>query len=617
MCGICGIIRFDNKPVQKKPIREMMRIMKHRGPDDEGVFIENTIGLGFVRLSIIDLSTAGHQPMTSSDNRYVIVFNGEIYNYIELRDELKILGVDFKTQTDTEVLLNAYLNWGEDCLPKFNGMWAFVIYDRLEEKIFAARDRFGVKPFYFIKKAGYFAFCSEIKPLLSLLGHKPSPNPQSIFDFLVFNRTDQSEETFFKEVNKLQHGEKFSFSTKPEQDFNSTISSIRWYDLKNEVSKITGFKDSNEFKEMFFSSINLRLRSDVPVGVCLSGGLDSSSIVSVLLKTFERQDLNTFSAIYNKGQSGDEMEFIQEYKPYLKNMYYTAATAETLKYDLIRFINAHAEPMPGTSPYAQFKVMELAKGKVVVTLDGQGADEQLAGYHYFYGFFFKDLFKNGRLIKLFSEIKKYLLIHRSFYGIKSFIYLMFSQKLRTSLRLLSIGYLTKDFKREHKSTSSISRDLYGSNSLKSALFDHFEFKLEHLLKWEDINSMYFSLEARVPFLDHRLVEKVMATNIDLIIEGGVTKQLLRESMIGILPEKIRMRQDKIGFETPQDEWFRTCEWQTIIEEVLLSKSFKKRNIIDPEIAFRKYKKHLSGTISCAEDIWKWVHLELWYREFID
>ncbi len=617
MCGICGIVNFNMDQVEEAPIRKMMKIMKHRGPDDEGVFLDNNIGLGFVRLSIIDLSPSGHQPKISSDERYVIVFNGEIYNYIELREELKKDGISFSTQSDTEVLLNAYIKWGENCLTRFNGMWAFVIYDRKEERIFAARDRFGVKPFYFIKTESSFAFCSEIKPLLSLLRHKPSPNFQSIFDFLVFNRTDQSDETFFKEVHKLQHGEKFSFSTKPKQDSICRISSFRWYDLRNEVSNVTGFKDSDEFKEMFISSINLRLRSDVPVGVCLSGGLDSSSIVSVLLKAFERQDLNTFSAIYNKGQSGDEMEFIQEYKPYLKNMYYTTATAETLKYDLIRFINAHAEPMPGTSPYAQFKVMELAKGKVVVTLDGQGADEQLAGYHYFYGFFFKDLFKNGRLIKLFSEIKKYLIIHRSFYGLKSFLYLMLSQKLRTSLRLLNNGYLTKEFKEKHKSISSISRDLYGSNSLKSALLDHFEFKLEHLLKWEDINSMYFSLEARVPFLDHRLVEKVMATNIDLILEGGVTKQLLRESMIGILPEKIRMRQDKIGFETPQDEWFRTPEWQTIIEEILLSKSFKERNIIDPEIAFRKYKMHLTGSINCAEDIWKWIHLELWFREFID
>jgi asparagine synthase (glutamine-hydrolysing) len=206
MCGICGIIRLDNKLIHEDPIREMMRIMKHRGPDDEAVYIEDNLGFGFVRLSIIDLSAAGNQPMYSRDRRYVMVFNGEIFNYIELKEELQKEGVIFFTKTDSEVLLNAYIHWGEECMNRFNGMWAFVIYDRQKKKIFASRDRHGVKPFYYLQTADLFAFASEIPPLLSLLDHKPKPDYQSIFDYLVFNRTDQTEQTFFDEVKKLQHG---------------------------------------------------------------------------------------------------------------------------------------------------------------------------------------------------------------------------------------------------------------------------------------------------------------------------------------------------------------------------------------------------------------------------
>lgn len=619
MCGICGIINFNDQDVQEAPIRRMMQIMKHRGPDDEGVFIENNIGLGFVRLSIIDLTSTGHQPKLSHDERYVIVFNGEIYNYIELREELKKEGVSFSTQSDTEVLLNSYIKWGEVCLDRFNGMWAFAIYDREKKTTFIARDRFGIKPFYYLHTKEYFAFCSEIPPLLSLLNKKPTPDNQSIFDFLVFNRTDQTECTFFSEIKKLQHGHKLTIDNNNLQSsiLNLQSSIKKWYDLRERVLKTEGFKSPKEYKELFTSALGLHLRSDVPVGVCLSGGLDSSSLVSTILKEFNNNAVNTFSAVYNEGQIGDESIFINEYRASLKNMHFTTPTAETLLKDLKKFIKIHSEPIPGTSPYAQFKVMELAYGRVVVTLDGQGADEQLAGYHYFYGFFFKDLLRNKKLGKLFSEILSYLRLHKSLYGIKTFLYLMFPEKLRTRIRLIDKSFLTPDFENYFKHKSSISKDLYGSNSLQAALLDHFEFKLEHLLKWEDINSMCFSIEARVPFLDYRLVEKTLATKSDLIINGGMTKNLLRNAMKGILPEKIRLRTDKMGFETPQNDWFRTKEWQAVIEEILFSQSFKSRNLINPEIARKKYNNHLRGKKNCATEIWKWIHLELWYREFID
>lgn len=631
MCGICGIIKFDNSTPEPKKIQKMMSVMKHRGPDDEGIFVEGNVGLGFVRLSILDLSALGHQPMHGkskeqcvpmnrdfhyvttqgiAEDRYVIVYNGEVYNYVELREELRLKGYIFNSNTDTEVVLNSYIEWGEDCLNKFNGMWALAIYDRVTKEIFCARDRYGIKPFYYYYDEEQFIFASEIPPILSVLDKKPTANNQAIFDYLVFNRTDQTEQTFFNEIKKLQHGTQLKI-------INYKLKIAKWYDLRKRVKNTESFKNAEEYRDLFSSALGLRLRSDVPVGVCLSGGLDSSSITSVLLKDYNKKDLNTFSAVYGKGKFGDESEFIDEFKTFPLTMHYTTPTNNTLFGDLNTFVKAHAEPIPSTSPYAQFKVMQLAKENVVVTMDGQGADEELAGYHYFFGFYFKDLFKQFRLFKLTSEAFSYLKNHKSIYGLKTFIYFLLPKSYRTKLRIDEKGFLNPDFYNSCKNSSVIADELYGSDSLQEALLNHFEYKLEHLLKWEDRNSMWFSLEARVPFLDYRLVEKTLSTNSDIIIKDGVTKHILREAMKNTLPEKIRKRKDKVGFGTPQDEWFRQKEFIELVNNILDSDSFRNRNIIDVEKAKKLFSEHLSKTKNISKEIWKWINLELWFREFID
>jgi len=610
MCGIAGIINFKGQKVTEQAVSKMINTIKHRGPDDEGIFIDDAIGLGFVRLSIIDLSPAGHQPKVSSDGEHVIIFNGEIFNYLELRAELEQEGVKFTTRTDTEVLLNAYIHWGENCLHKFNGMWSFAIYSKKSKSVFIARDRYGVKPLYYYKTNSQFVFCSEIPALLPYLENNKLPNYQAIFDYLIFNRTDQTEDTFFIGIKKLQHGHYLKIS-------NESVINVRWYDIKSEAKKAKGFKNEIEFKEELTAAINLRLRSDVPVGVCLSGGLDSSSIVSILLNNPGVKDLNTFSAIYNKGQIGDETEFINEFKPVLNKMHFINPTAKTLMQDLNEFVKAHAEPIPSTSPYAQYKVMQLAKGKVTVTLDGQGADEHLGGYHYFFGFYFKDLFKNFKLFTLTKEMVWYLKNHKSLFALKTFVYFLLPEKLKTTTRISEKDYLNEEFMLLQKSNNNVSKNIYSSSTLQDAFFDHFEYKLEHLLKWEDRNSMHFSLEARVPFLDHKLVERSLATNNSWKIKKGTTKFILRESLKDVLPEKIRMRQDKIGFGTPQDEWFREPEWQKFIKDIIGSDSFKNRKIIDADKAIYQYEQHLLGKVNVSREIWKWIHLELWFREYFD
>lgn len=606
MCGIAGIYNFNQSPVSEIHIRRMMQIQKHRGPDDDGVFIENNIGFGYVRLSIIDLSNAGHQPMEDTSGRYVMIYNGEIYNYIEIKKELNVKGIVFRSNTDSEVLLNAYIQWGEACLHKFNGMFAFAIYDKQKKTIFAARDRFGVKPFYYYLDENTFVFASEILAILSVLPNKSEHNKQVVFDYLLFNRTDHTEETFFSSIKKLQHGHQINIEGKK-------VIYKKWYDLKLNIKE--PFVDAEEYKQLFSDAVALRLRSDVPVGVCLSGGIDSSSIVSVLLKDYLKNDINTFSAIYGKNIAEDESEFINEYKNSLHNMFFITLTANSLFDDMFDFIRAHAEPIPSTSPYAQYKVMKLAKKHVTVLLDGQGADEQLAGYHYFFGYYYKELFRKFKCLLLLNEIFSYYKNHHSLYALKTFGYFVLPQNIKTSLKNKKNGYLKKDFVNQYSHSSKIVGNIYNSKNLKNALINHFEYKLEHLLKWEDRNSMWFSIESRTPFLDYRIVEKTLALQSKKILHNGTTKIILREAMKGILPEKIRNRQSKIGFDTPEREWFKTTMFKNFIEDMINSKEFKENPYINSTIASKLYAKHLSGKINISQEIWKWINISTWAKMY--
>jgi asparagine synthase (glutamine-hydrolysing) len=604
MCGISGIVNFNNRGVDKKVVAQMMQKMKHRGPDDEGVFIEESIGLGFVRLSILDLSLSGHQPMESDNGKYVMIFNGEVYNYIELRDELKTKGYQFKSNSDSEVVLKSYQEWGEACLDRFNGMWALTIYNRETKELFGARDRFGVKPFYYYKDTDSFIFASEIKSIKVAINHL-SINEQAVFDYLSFNRTDYGERTFYNEIRKIPHGHSFKLTSEGEFKLR------KWYDLESNCNKKP--IDAKEYADLFTSSVKLRMRSDVPVGVCLSGGLDSSSVVSVVSKKLNIPHIKSFSAVYNKGQHGDESDFINLLSPLLKHMKYIKPTAETFFDELHDFVDAMDEPIPSTSPYAQYKVMQLANKHAVVTLDGQGADEQLAGYHYFYGFYFKELLGRLAFGKLFSEIFYYIKQQKSLYGVKALLFFLLPEKLKINLKLKKTSYIQNSFYQNYNKKNILASELYGSETLKDSLFNHFEYKLEHLLKWADLNSMRFSIESRMPFLDYRFVEQTLSLNSDSYIKKGTTKHILRDSMREILPEKIRLRYDKIGFATPEDEWFRESFFQEMIKNILNHPEAKLRRYIDTKRAMIMYNKHLNHEINCSKDIWKWINLDLWLK----
>lgn len=609
MCGIAGIIHFNEQPVAELGIRSMMQIMKHRGPDDEGFFIEKNIGLGFVRLSILDLSAAGHQPMFSNDERYVIIFNGEVYNYLEIKEKLKDKYI-FKSNTDTEVVLNAFIEWGESCLHEFNGMFAFAILDRLSETLFCARDRFGIKPFFYANQNDKLIFCSELNPILAQFKNKPTPDDEVIANYLILGRTHYSSDTFYKEIKWLAPGHYMRVD-------KQGLHICEWYDI---VKSSAGKKYCNpeEYLSDFKDSIKLQLRSDVPVGICLSGGLDSSAISSAVLKFSEHHNFHSFSAVYESNGRENEIEYIKEFENSGLKMHYVKPDAKDILKDIDVFVDAFQMPVPGISPYAEIKVMELAKKYSTVVLSGQGADEVLGGYEYCYGAYLKELLLKGKFLRFIDECKCLLSDGNLISSLKYMIFFFLPSFLKAFVFIYKTKIVNQVFKVKYKSAvQRLVHNFYSFSTLSQFSINHIKYKFEHHLMWSDRSGMLYSLEARFPFIDHRIIEKSIGTDSDLIMSKGFTKSIMRKALSGVLPNKIRDRKQKVGFETPDDEWFRSVEFETIFKEVLSSTSFKARKYFNHKKIEELFEKHIAGKVNASDNLWKVLNLELWLRKKID
>lgn len=609
MCGICGIIRFDRQAVDGRMVQQMMRVMAHRGPDDQGLVLRGPVGLGVVRLSILDLSANGRQPMASADGRWVLVYNGEVYNFVELRSELQSKGYMFKSNSDTEVVLNSFIEWGVECLPKLIGMFSFAIYDNIARTVTLVRDRFGVKPFYFESRESTLIFASEIAALLSLRRESEVKiNEQTMFDFLAFDRIDHEPGTFFAGIEKLWPGYYMVLGE------GAQIAQRRWYSLSERLYQQES--DAGDYLSVFKSSIDLTLRSDVPVGVSLSGGLDSSSIASVVSRCSGRaRSLHTFSAVYGRGQRGDESQYISELAQMVEEMHFVVPTAQTLLTDIEAFVRAHSEPVPRTGSYAQFKVMELASSHVRVMLDGQGADEMLAGYDQAYGAYFTELMANRKYSALLAEMVWAISTGRFLGGVRPFLFQMLSSARQKAVVGASKSGLRDEFRQVYLQKTNVLEKFFNPSDLRSCLINMIESKLQHLLKWGDLNSMWFSIESRVPFLDHRLVERTLALPAQKIIVRGRNKAILREAMTGLVPERILRRTDKIGFGTPEADWFRTPQFKALINDILNSKWFKENPFLEPSVAMEEYDGHVAGRHNAARRIWKWINLYFWHEIF--
>jgi asparagine synthase (glutamine-hydrolysing) len=599
VCGIAGV--FRHKGISQPDIdlvSNLNDLQKHRGPDDEGLHVNRSCVLGHRRLAIIDLSKDGHQPFVSDDKRYQLVYNGEIYNYIELREELKKLGWQFKTKTDTEVLLKAYQQYGASCLSKFNGMFAFVIYDALRRSIFMARDRVGKKPLYYAIIDSTIYFASEIKALCSVPNVHLSLNYQSLFDYLVFNRTDIFDETFFNEVKRIPKGHYGTYDT-------DGLELFQWWNPQNYCFDPGGEDEAqikSKIQEILISAVQLRLRSDVPVGSCLSGGLDSSILVGIL---FDRNQVDegypTFTASF-PGHSLDETRYIE-----LLNMAYPFKNIRTYPnenkaYDKLReFVYVNDEPTTNHSFFSQYEVMQLASEHgVTVLLDGQGGDENFAGYQYFHGFNLYGLFKNKEVMHLGSELLKSFFRRQDKSAYQTFIFQMLPDPARKKILLKTVPYINPDFFYNHIETSRIYTEFFDANDLNQSLVRHFQYKLEHLLRMEDRNSMAFSLEARVPYLDYRLIEYLLSVPGKLKIRDGETKYLQKISLGRYTIPKILARRDKIGFGTPGEEWMLTDNWKKLTMDnyselcTTFPEVFKK-NIQLPKKGFDRWKVNQLAT----------------------
>ncbi len=601
MCGIAGI--FSLKGIIQSDIdcvKQMNLLQKHRGPDDEGIFADTCCVLGHRRLAIIDLSKDGHQPFASDDGRYQLIFNGEIYNYIELRDELKDAGWQFKTKTDTEVLLKAYQHYGAACLSKFNGMFAFALYDSKEHRLFLARDRVGIKPLYYAIQDDTLYFASEIKTFRAVPKLHLSINYQSLFDYLAFNRTDIYDETFFNEIRRIPKGCYAIFD-------RDGLKITQWWNPEDYLKRPAGFLKPrrsddntkeifNHIEELFISAVQLRMRSDVPVGSCLSGGLDSSIMVGALFAHYDMdKNYSTFTASF-PGHPIDETQYIDKLnqKYPFKNLR-TFPTSQ-ISYDKLKeFVYANDEPTTNYSFFSQYEVMKLAKENgVTVLLDGQGGDENFAGYQYFHGFNLYGLLKQKKYFQFASELLKNIIQKQDISAYQTLMFQILPDSLKKKSLLKTLPYLHKDFFYAYIDNSRIFNEFFNVDGLNLSLVRHFQYKLEHLLRMEDRNSMAFSLEARVPYLDYRLVEYILGISEELKIHGGETKYLQKTALGKYTIPEILNRKDKIGFGTPGAEWMLTENWKRLTKESYtdLTESFPeifKKDVNLPEKGFDRWK----------------------------
>ena len=579
MCGIAGIIS-ENININK--IKEIDDLLYHRGPDDKGFLfltydnkliktknINNNIFLKLAlihrRLAIIDLTENASQPMNNEDNSFFIVFNGEIYNYLELKEQLKQKGYSFFSQSDTEVLLKYYIEYKEKCLNKLIGMFSFAILDLKNNELFLARDFFGIKPLYYIRKPNLFAFSSEIKPLLTFL-NKKIINKQQLYEYLANNLTDYHNQTLIKDINQLESGTflKINFSNLN----NIKIIKQKYYNLKIEENKDITFEEAkNKIRELFFKNIELHLRSDVPIGTCLSGGIDSSSIVSTIKYLYPNTELHSFSFVVDNFELSEEkyVDIVVKEKNLIGHK--VRVKDEDLIYDIDNLIKLQEIPFGNTSIYAQYRVFKLIKeNNIKVVLDGQGADEILAGYDGYSYLYILELIKKNKFLEALkfsyslsrNPTKKNMsklalkLIKR-----KLLWFLYQTKKNPKDKYKLIPDYLNKEYFKDIDFSYLNYFTHHNNQNLKELVRKElinplFITSLPNLLRYEDRNSMFFSIESRVPFLTPEFVEFILSLPINYIINSnGKTKYLFREALKGITPNEILERKDKNRFYTPR------------------------------------------------------------------
>lgn len=624
MCGIIGIFTKKSDIHIAGKLNVALEKLRHRGPNSQSSEVttidDATIVMGHARLSVIDLTQEADQPMTTSDSRYSIVFNGEIYNYLELRQLLKDDGYFFKTHSDTEVLLAAWAKWGEACLVRLTGMFAFAILDRKRKTLSFARDGFGIKPLFISQDESNLYFASELPALIALRGYGARINMQRSYDYLVHGDYDSNDETFVDGVSQLPPGcmQVLSIATG-----SLSPPEYWWKPSAVQASTLTFGQASARLRELFLENIKLHLRSDVPLGAALSGGIDSSAVVCAMRHLDPKLPINTFSYIANNPSLSEEGWIDLVNHKVGANAHKVVAGPDDLLKDLDDMIVSQGEPFGSTSIYAQYRVFQLAKENgVTVTLDGQGADELLGGYAGYPGKRMRSLLAEGDILgasKFLSSWSQWP--GRSFvHGLKLTGSELMSGNLYQYARNLFSGTDAQEWIKgdilldsrikliyplHNKVSASKNRSLMGALINASTRNG-----LPALLRHADRNSMRFSVESRVPFLTKNLAEFIFSLPESYLVSGaGETKSLFRSAMRGIVPDAILDRRDKVGFITPEFEWLKdsfglTPDW--LIDEPELS--FMRHDVIR-----KKIDQVLSGEKPYTSQIWRWINFYRWYQ----
>lgn len=609
MCGISCIITpseigISDRYINLSLISDMVDVVKHRGPDGNGHYIDNRgVAVGHSRLKIIDLSDDANQPMQSiptiTHGKYHIVYNGEIYNYVELRDMLVKKGYFFKTKSDTEVLLNLYIEYGKECLHLLNGMFSFIIYNECNNTMFAARDRYGIKPLYWWKSPnGVVAFASEIKQFTVLNGWEARANIPIVNDYLRMGMVDHTSETMFVGVHQLRGGE--AIEAKTEEIMNGASVSdyiYQWYELQDFNNDIPYDRAILETKTLLRDSVRLRcIRSDVPVGSCLSGGIDSSSIVCLANAYYmDKSKQHTFT-MASDDKRYDEIPYAREVIDKCDtNYHFIIPKLNDMLDNLGEIVWYQDEPFTSTSMFGQYEVFRRAKEEgIKVMLDGQGADELFCGYHYVFPVRLFSLLKGHRYAQFFRE-----LIALS--SIPGFNYMSIVRAAYNKIRMGSSSIPThRDIPLDYSTLKSYSNTLLKYTSLPA------------LLHWEDRNSSAHSIEARLPFLDYRLVQYAYDLPDDYKLHNAITKRVLRDAMLNILPTAIRNRKDKIGFQTSEEMWVYSNQERF---RELFYDAMKVSNGLITHDDSTNFENILMGKRKYDYIVWRCICLGAWIKRF--
>jgi asparagine synthase (glutamine-hydrolysing) len=574
------------------------------------------------RLSILDLSEAGWQPMGTPDGRYYIVFNGEIYNYLELRAELQKAGHQFRSSSDTEVLLAGYVQWGKKVLNRLLGMFAFAILDVREQTVFLSRDAFGIKPLYYTQWGDGFAFASEIRPLLDLPGVSRSVNPQRLYEYLHSGITDHGGETLFADIKQLPAAHYMQVSL----DDRQTAQPVRYWQLDlNRKAELSLDEAAARLRDLFVQNIRLHLRSHVPVGVALSGGIDSSSIVMAMRHLDRNLEIHTFTYVADDPALSEECWVDIAGKSAHAVVHKVSPKSEDLKADLCELINVQGEAFISTSIYAQRRVFQkVRQAGIKVMLDGQGADELLGGYGHFLVSRLGSLLRQGRWhqaaqlsrsmataagrapVWLQPGLIKYLVPSAPYHSVRSLV--------RKDKALIP-AWLNSTWFIERGVNPESLRFENGREVLKEDLHRAFsETSLPQLLRFEDRNSMASSVESRVPFLTVPLAEFLFSLPEDYVVNSnGMTKAVFRKAMRGIVPDSILDRRDKIGFTTPEGKWLSALRpW---VQQTLNSETAAQLRVINHTALQQVWDKMVRAQSQVDSRVWRWVNLIKWAETF--